>query len=152
MLCKIISGGQTGADRAALDASILHSFPCSGSCPLGRIAEDGKIDSIYNLAEIGGGYRARTKKNVEDADGTAVFYSGYVSGGTELTVAFCIKHKKPYKLIDIDLIEHELATESLQKFIIDYDIEILNVAGPRHSQCPEIYNYVKSVITLLLEK
>lgn len=75
MLTKIISGGQTGADRAALDAGIESDFPIGGSCPSGRMAEDGPINNEYKLIEIEGGYRKRTKKNVADSDGTAIFYS-----------------------------------------------------------------------------
>ncbi len=95
MLSKVISGGQTGADRAALDAALDLGFPIGGSCPVGRMAEDGPINDAYTLTEIGGGYRQRTKQNVIDSDGTAIFYESYLQGGTEATVLFCIRQGKP---------------------------------------------------------
>lgn len=150
MLSKVISGGQTGADRAALDAGLEANFPIGGNCPAGRMAEDGPISSEYDLTEIEGGYRQRNKKNVADSDGTAIFYSSYLKGGTEVTALFCMNQKKPYKLIDIELIDAEKAAETLDRFITDFEIRVLNVAGPRASGCPEIYEYVKQAIGLAL--
>jgi hypothetical protein len=152
MLEKIISGGQTGADRAALDAALASEFPTGGSCPVGRMAEDGPIDPSYLLTEIGGGYRARTKKNVEDSDGTVIFYDCYLQGGTEQTVAFCIKAGKPYKLIDIDLVNIDIAANKTLQFVSDHKIKVLNVAGPRLSGCPAIYDFVKNTIKVVISK
>lgn len=115
------------------------------------MAEDGPISSRYPLTELSGGYRQRTKQNVIDADGTVIFYRSYLQGGTEATVLFCIKQKKPYKLIDIELVAPETATELLGDFICNFHIETLNVAGPRASTCPDIYNYVKQVITQVIQ-
>jgi len=143
MLAKIISGGQTGADRAALDAGMESRFPIGGSCPAGRMAEDGIIDLRYPLDEMEGGYESRTKKNVEDSDGTAIFYEGFLHGGTDKTLDFCIELKKPYILVDIDLLGPDEAVNKVTSFISDYRIRVLNVAGPRQSQCPSIYSYVK---------
>ncbi|WP_198043805.1 putative molybdenum carrier protein [Ketobacter nezhaii] len=134
------------SDRAALDAGLKRNFPIGGACPVGRMAEDGAIDLKYPLEEIGGGYRARTRKNVEEAQGTVLFYHRYLQGGTELTAAFCIKQGKPYKLIDIEMIDEVRAAQSLQAFITDHHIEVLNVAGPRHSGCPAMYSYVKMTL------
>lgn len=150
MLRKIISGGQTGADRAALDAAIENEFPIGGSCPAGRRAEDGPIDTRYMLTEIGGGYQARTKQNVEDSDGTAVFYHCYLQGGTEQTLAFCIREGKPYKLIDIDLVSVNVAAKKVLSFIGDYNIQVLNVAGPRQSSCPAIYDFVRNTVNVVI--
>ena len=150
MLTKIISGGQTGADRAALDAGLEFDFPIGGSCPVGRMAEDGPISHVYTLTEIGGGYRQRTKKNVVDSGGTAIFYESYLRGGTEATVVFCIRQSKPYKLIDIELIEPARAAELLREFVQEFNVCVLNVAGPRSSNCPAIYNYVKQAVGLVL--
>ncbi|NVK39898.1 MAG: hypothetical protein HWE39_01530 [Oceanospirillaceae bacterium] len=150
MLKKIISGGQTGADRAALDAALEAGFPAGGCCPAGRQAEDGPIDARYPLREIGGGYRARTRRNVEDADGTAIFYSSRLSGGTELTLLFCIQVGKPYKLIDIDLVTPEQAARLLTVFVSDAGIATLNVAGPRHSGCPSLYAFVTESLGRLI--
>ncbi len=146
MLAKIISGGQTGADRAALDAGMESGFPIGGSCPAGRLAEDGPIDLKYPLEEIEGGYESRTRKNVEDSDGTAIFYEGNLHGGTEKTVAFCIDLAKPHKMIDIDLVPVDVAIHEVLSFVADYKIRVLNVAGPRQSHCPSIYTYVKHTI------
>jgi hypothetical protein len=150
MLSKIISGGQTGADRAALDAGIESGFSIGGSCPLGRMAEDGPIDLRYPLDEIEGGYEARTKKNVENSNGTVIFYDCYLQGGTEKTVAFCIEYEKPYKLIDIDLVSIDVAANKVDTFVSDYKILVLNVAGPRQSNCPSIYRYVKNTVQLVI--
>ena len=152
MLLKISSGGQTGADRAALDSGLENGFPIGGSCPIGRMAEDGPISDVYCLVEIGGGYRQRTKKNVDDSDGTAIFYHSILQGGTEQTVVFCIKQGKPYKLIDIELVEVNLAARSLFDFINTNKIHVLNVAGPRLSGCPQIYDYVKKVVGLVIQQ
>ncbi|WP_036251809.1 putative molybdenum carrier protein [Methylobacter sp. BBA5.1] len=152
MLSKIVSGGQTGADRAALDAGIESGFPVGGYCPVGRQAEDGEIDGKYPLLELGGGYRQRTRKNVEESHGTAVFYDSALQGGTEQTVVFCIKYGKPYKLIDISLVDCERASEAVHEFINRHDINVLNVAGPRMSSCPAIYAYVREVIKTVIKK
>lgn len=151
MLKRIISGGQTGADRAALDAALELDFPCGGSCPVGRMAEDGAIDARYPLVEVGGGYRKRTKQNVLDADATVLFYRRYISGGTGTTLALCIKHDKPYKLIDIELIGESQAATLMQGLIDDFEVSVLNIAGPRESQCEGVYNFAKASIVRLLK-
>ncbi|UYF98876.1 putative molybdenum carrier protein [Halomonas sp. GD1P12] len=152
MLQKIISGGQTGADRAALDAALAAGFPIGGACPVGRVAEDGPLDPVYTLDEIGGGYRQRTKRNVQDADGTAIFYSAYPRGGTEATVLFCIRQAKPYKLIDIDVVSTNVAAALLADFVREFDLAILNVAGPSASHCATIYDEVNRALGLLLHR
>jgi len=152
MLVKIISGGQTGADRAALDAGMESGFPVGGCCPAGRMAEDGPIDLRYPLKEIEGGYESRTKRNVEDADGTVVFYEGYLHGGTEKTVNFCKESAKPHTIIDIDLAGVDAAIHKILSFVDDYKIRVLNVAGPRQSHCPYIYRYVKNTIQRVIAK
>lgn len=152
MLGKIISGGQTGADRAALDAAMESHFPIGGSCPVGRMAEDGSIHPRYLLEEIAGGYKARTKKNVEDSDGTLIFYHCYLQDGTEQTVVFCIEAGKPYKLIDIDIVTIDAAVNQILSFVNDYSIATLNVAGPRHSSCSSIYDFVKESVKIAIQK
>jgi hypothetical protein len=152
MLAKIISGGQTGADRAALDAGTESGFPIGGSCPAGRMAEDGPIDLAYPLVETEGGYESRTRKNVEDSDGTVVFFKGYLHGGTEKTVAFCKELAKPHTMVDIELVPADVAVDKVLSFVADYKIRVLNVAGPRQSHCPSIYTYVKHTMRSLLAK
>ena len=101
MPIKIVSGAQTGVDRAALDAALECAVALGGWCPAGRLAEDGVIPSRYPVEELPrAGYRQRTKRNVVDSDGTVIIYFGYPSGGTEQTLVFCIKEKQPYVLID----------------------------------------------------
>jgi hypothetical protein len=151
MLYQIISGGQTGADRAALDAGLELAFSIGGHCPVGRLAEDGLIDPRYSLIEFGEAYHQRTQKNVEASDGTLIFYHSNLSGGTEQTLLFCIKLSKPYKLIDTSLIEEEIAISVIRQFIQEEQIEILNVAGPRLSDCPAIYDYVKAVMLEVIQ-
>lgn len=150
MLKQIISGGQTGADRAALDAALEKRFPVGGFCPKGRAAEDGSIPGHYPLEEIEGGYRQRTKRNLEMTDGTAIFYERYPTGGTELTLALCIKAKRPYQLLDTATLTADVAVRVLRDFIVRENIEVLNVAGPRASSSPGIYNFVRATISKLL--
>ncbi|WP_434986342.1 YpsA SLOG family protein [Vreelandella zhaodongensis] len=152
MLSKIISGGQTGADRAALDAALNLGFPIGGTCPVGRMAEDGPMSSIYTLEEVSGDYRQRNHQNVQSADGTAIFYSSYLQGGTEATALFCIQQSKPYKLIDIELIDPLHAAMLLADFVHDHHITVLNVAGSRASTCPVMYDYVKQAVELVIKQ
>lgn len=151
-LCRIVSGGQTGADRAALDAALQLAFPCGGWCPPGRLAEDGPLNSIYPLNELtSGGYRQRTIKNIEDSDGTAIFYFGRPAGGTELTLVQCIKLHKPYQLVDASEVPALRASEILHRFIQQLAIGVLNVAGPRESRTPGTHAYVQEAIQSLIE-
>jgi hypothetical protein len=97
---KIISGCQTGVDRAALDAALERGVPCGGWCPAGRLDEDGIIPSHYPVKELkAGGFLKRTLQNLMDADGTLILYFGSLEGGTENTVLHCIKNRRPYCLI-----------------------------------------------------
>ncbi|NIO41939.1 MAG: hypothetical protein GTO41_18270, partial [Burkholderiales bacterium] len=98
---KVVTGGQTGVDRGALDAALELNIQCGGWCPEGRLAEDGPIPEIYPLQELAGGdYRDRTRKNVVDSDGSAIIYFGEIEGGTESTLDDCVQLAKPYQLID----------------------------------------------------
>ena len=151
MLRKIISGGQTGVDRAALDAAMASFFPCGGWCPAGRQAEDGKLPERYPLTPLDeGGYAERTLKNLLEADGTAVIYFGQLAGGTELTVYQCIQHGRPYQLIDGDEVAVERAIHLLRRFVREQHIGVLNVAGPRASARPQGYVYARAVIASLI--
>ncbi|MBY4676233.1 putative molybdenum carrier protein [Marinobacterium arenosum] len=152
MLKKILSGGQTGADRAALDAALELDFPCGGWCPQARLAEDGHIDPRYPLSECDGDEATRTWLNVETADGTVVFYQDSPSGGTAYTLQCCLEMDKPCKLIDISLVSPESAAGALEGFVEAHSLSTLNVAGPRASKCPEIGDYVGAVIRRLLSQ
>lgn len=150
LLEKIISGGQTGADRAALDAALEAGFPCGGYCPKGRKAEDGVIDDRYPLEEIDGGYAERTRMNVKAADATLVFFSKELSGGTLQTVKYCQHELKPCLRIDITRMDDHAAIETLADFLRCNDVRILNVAGPRASGSPPMYGRVRSVVSGLI--
>ncbi len=144
---KIISGGQTGVDRAALDAALESGIDAGGWCPEGRIAEDGVIPEKYPVQVLkNSGYRQRTKKNVNDSDGTVIIYFGYPTDGTEQTIAFCIKEKKPYVLIDAEKFTIESASIKILSFIEKHSVATLNVAGPRAGGEPRAYDYAKNVM------
>lgn len=101
LLRKIVSGGQTGVDRGALDAALAVSFPCGGWCPADRRAEDGSIPDRYPVMELrGAGYSERTRQNVLDSDGTLIIHFGELTGGTLKTAKLCDWHGKPVLLLD----------------------------------------------------
>jgi len=151
-LRQIVSGGQTGADRAALDAALNSSFPCGGWCPEGRLAEDGPLPTKYPLQELpGAGYRQRTIKNIETSDGTAIFYFNRPAGGTELTLIQCIRLHKPYQLIDASEISPARASSILEDFVDQHGIAILNVAGPSETRSPSVHSYVQEAVQSLIE-
>jgi len=150
---KIISGGQTGADRGALDAALEMAAPCGGWCPQGRKAEDGVIDERYPLSEMGSAdYIKRTKQNVIDSDASLIIYFSEIEGGTARTVELCQQLFKPCYLIDAAVESAEDAVLKIQGFVEKKDIRKLNVAGPRGSKQPEAYQYTKMLITGLLGK
>jgi hypothetical protein len=152
-MLKIISGAQTGADRAALDAAIALGIETGGWCPRGRMAEDGVISDYYPVTELAkGGYSERTLQNVIDSDGTLIIYFGYLSGGTEQTLGFCIAQTKPYLLIDGEELSIQRASDRLVRFLKDKVISVLNVAGPRASGEPRVYDYAKGVIERALNE
>ena len=110
------------------------------------MAEDGVIDKKYPLWELPiGGYRQRTKKNVECSDGTIIFYDTILQGGSKLTEEFCIKAGKPCELIDISLVNTNIAIDLIRNFIHYKRIKVLNVAGPRESGT-NVYSFVKTVM------
>ncbi len=149
---KIISGGQTGVDRAALDAALESGVSAGGWCPEGRQAEDGPIAEKYPLQELpDGGYEERTLKNVQDSDATIIIYFKSISGGTKETLLYCLNEKKPYLLIDGSGITEDSASKRIKHFIDENQISLLNVAGPRASKEQRAYEYTKQVITLMLE-
>jgi Circularly permutated YpsA SLOG family len=127
---KIISGGQTGADRAALDWALSRKLPCGGWCPKGRKAEDGTIPEIYPLREsTSTSYLQRTEWNVRDSDGTVVFsLAPKLTGGSLKTVEFARKHNKPW--IHVSAVDPDPAGR-LQRFLEVNVIDTLNIAGPR---------------------
>ena len=150
-LKKIVTGGQTGVDRGALDAALEAGFPCGGWAPAGRTAEDGPLHERYQLRELAGaGYEARTLQNVLDSDGTAILYSGTLEGGTRQTMVHCVEHGKPFELIDAARTGPRDAALKLAAFIERNRLSILNIAGPRASKWPEAYAFAHAMVKHLL--
>ena len=147
MIKKIISGGQTGADQAALDAAIRLEIPHGGWIPKGRMTESGPLPDKYKLQEmITTSYPKRTEKNVTDSDGTVIISRGKLTGGSKLTEKLAEKHKRPCLHIDLNKTPTFFAASIINAWIGLHKIEILNVAGPRASKDPEIYQDVRYII------
>ena len=165
MISRIISGGQTGADRGGLDAAIYCEIPHGGWCPKGRKAEDGVIPPEYQLTELSSKqYLARTKANVMDSDATVLFTHGPPTGGSLKTLA-CAHHlKRPYKEIDLKSTIHAKAVDMIvgwlegEKELNDYEDYtarppstcVLNVAGSRESHAPGIQIAVWRILVEVL--
>ncbi|HXF67058.1 MAG TPA: putative molybdenum carrier protein [Burkholderiales bacterium] len=150
---KIISGGQTGVDRGALDAALEASFPCGGWCPQGRAAEDGAIPARYPLAELAGaGYAERTAANVRDSDGTAIIHHGALEGGTLQTRECCVALGKPHLLVDAARRDARRAGAEIATFVAGAGIRVLNVAGPRQSKWPGAHAYARAAIREALRR
>jgi hypothetical protein len=162
-LTKIISGGQTGVDRGALDAALVARFECGGWCPTHRGAEDGEISDRYpptplpstkassasedvSARQVAEQYRARTLKNVQDSDGTVILYSGTLSGGTLLTQKLCMREKKPFVALDAQAMTKLRAAGAVAQFVEEHGISVLHVAGPRLSGWPAGYTFALGVV------
>jgi len=148
VLKRIVSGGQTGVDRGALDAALAADFECGGWVPGDRMAEDGVIPDRYPLVALpNGNYQQRTRLNVVDSDGTAVLHDGSVSGGTRLTRDLCNLLNRPCILISARETPDPLtAGKAVLKFVEDNNIETLNVAGPRASAWTAGYAFALETI------
>jgi predicted Rossmann fold nucleotide-binding protein DprA/Smf involved in DNA uptake len=148
---KIISGGQTGADRAAFDFALENKFEIGGFVPKNRTAEDGKISDKYpNLIETETENPAeRTGLNVNSADATLILSHGELKGGSLLTLEFAEKYQKPFLHIDFSALPLEQAIEKSQKWLDSIDCKTLNVAGSRASEDSEIYEKTKKLLNYL---
>lgn len=146
----IISGGQTGVDRAALDCAIAHCIPHGGWCPAGRLAEDGVINDRYALSETReNDYQVRTRMNVQKADGTLILAQQPLQGGTSLTAVFARQLQKPYLVIDpVD----DKGIPAVMEWLGNHAIGTLNVAGPRASKQPDIYEQAYRFLDRLFTK
>lgn len=138
-ILKIISGGQTGVDRAALDWAISHKVDHGGWCPLNRKAGDGPIPAHFRLVETPSpGYSERTRRNVQDADATLILSRGLLVGGSKLTQRFAAELERPVLVVDLDKDRTDQVNE-LQRWLTASPINILNVAGPSEDRFPGIY-------------
>jgi hypothetical protein len=158
VISKIVSGGQTGVDRAALDVALDLGIPCGGWCPKGRLAEDGPIPERYPLAETTlPVYPQRTERNVRDSDGTLVLTmvdganrvaSAPRGSGTALTIQLARRQKKPCLVVNLN---DQPAIERVRRWCRANQIRIQNVAGPRESENRGIYSKAVGFLRQLLE-
>jgi hypothetical protein len=150
VITKIVSGGQTGVDRAALDVALQRDVPCGGWCPRGRRAEDGRIPDEYVLQETDSkNYSHRTERNVEDSDGTLILTGGPLTGGTALTRSLARRNGSPELVIDL---REEADFGAVEQWLAANRIRILNVAGPRESQQPGIHEQACEWLGRLLDR
>jgi hypothetical protein len=177
---KIISGGQTGVDRAALDVALKHGIECGGWCPVGRLDEFGRIPEGYPVKEVeqpmtGGrfpnppgpaaagetaapsqvrrdSFAERTCQNVNDSDATVIIYFDELSGGTEHTVRCAIDLQRPHLLIDAAKVSADCAAELIADFVSGHKIATLNVAGPRESDWKGGYDYTFRALDIFVSK
>ena len=151
MPARIGSGGQTGVDRAALDAAISAGVDCGGWCPAGRRAEDGPIPDRYPLREADDeAYEVRTRRNVRDSDATLIVSDGKPAGGTGLTLRCCREEARPVLVIDAAQENPGAALQRLAAFLDRHAVRVLNVAGPRASESPKAGRYAGALLSRLL--
>jgi hypothetical protein len=145
---RVVSGGQTGVDRAALDVAIRLGLPHGGWCPLGRLAEDGAIPGQYRLSETRSPrYWVRTRQNVIDSSGTLILCRGPLQGGTELTHRLAQRFAKPCLVVDL---AQQADPAAVRSWIRGQEIQVLNVAGPRESTAPGIAQQAEEFLASVL--
>lgn len=145
---KIISGGQSGVDRSALDFAIQHTIPHSGWCPRNRWAEDGQIPAIYNLTEtLEDNPEFRTLKNVISSDASLIIFKGVKDEGSLKTIEFCKQQHKLFFEFDFS---KKVDKKEFNDWLSLNQIRILNIAGPRESNSPGIYQETRSILEYLL--
>jgi hypothetical protein len=147
MIKKIISGGQTGADQAALDVAIKLGISHGGWIPKGRLTEAGVLDEKYKLTEMEtSNYNKRTEQNVVDSDGTLIVSHGKLTGGSDYTREMAIFHNRPWLHIDLNKTNSFQAAGKIKSWIMENDIEVLNVAGSRASKDSLIYQTTADIL------
>jgi hypothetical protein len=147
-LRKIVSGGQTGADRAALDVALEVGIAVGGWCPRGRRALDGPLPARYPLTETpSADYAQRTEWNVRDSDATLILHRGPLSGGTLFTAEMAAKHGRPLLRVDLDV---PVEPEAVASWLNQQGVIVLNLAGPREENAPGIYLQAKAFLRRLL--
>ncbi|WP_163709239.1 putative molybdenum carrier protein [Mangrovibacterium lignilyticum] len=149
----IISGGQTGVDRGALDACLELEFPCGGWCPAGRAAEDGPIPPRYPMIELQSPYYDdRTRRNIVESEATLIIYDGKLTGGTLLTANYAKQIGRPVFIFELSPFFIDRTMEDLIDFLEAYQVETLNVAGPRASLWDKAHETSRHIIKVLLSK
>ena len=144
---EIRSGGQTGADRAALDWAIGRGLPHGGWCPRGRLAEDGRLARCYQLQETpSAGWSQRTRWNVRDSDGTLIVNLGRLEGGSLLTRRVATQLGRPCLVLQLDRGVEERPVAELRAWLAKHRIRRLNVAGPRESKRPGIASVTRELL------
>lgn len=145
----IHSGGQTGVDRAALDFALCNDISCAGWCPQDRQAEDGTINIRYPLRQVYSvNFNLRTELNVLDCDGTLIIVFDEMDFGTKLTYEIAKLNEKP--LFVWVICDKNTNVRRFQRWLVQHNITHLNVAGPRESNAPGIYNYTLDLLGKLL--
>ncbi len=151
MIRKIISGGQTGVDRAALDVALELGIPHGGWVPRGRRAEDGPLPARYRLQETQTEeYAERTARNVQEADGTLILSRGPLTGGSELTRQLARRFARPCLHVDLARTGAPRAARRILDWLRRHEIRVLNVAGPRASKDPQIYGLARGLLEAVL--
>jgi hypothetical protein len=147
MIKRIVSGGQTGVDRASLDVAIKLGIDHGGWIPRGRLTESGELPQKYHLTETSSSqYSVRTEKNVVAAEGTLIISHGPLTGGSGYTREMAVKHGRPWLHMDLNQMAAFHAATAINNWILQKEIEILNVAGPRASEDPDIYQDTLNIL------
>lgn len=150
MLTKIVSGGQTGADQAALDAAMALGLAHGGWVPAGRLTERGPLDPRYEMKEMPTAeYAARTEKNVIDSDGTLILSHGPLTGGSDFTRKMAVHHSRPWLHLDLSGTSAFQAAHRAGEWLAEHRVSVLNVAGSRASKDPRIYSAVRDLLETL---
>ena len=150
MIEKLVSGGQTGVDRAGLDVALAIGIDCGGWCPKHRRAEDGRIPRRYPLVEADSpNYAARTALNARDSDGTLILAPGALTGGTSLTREIAQRYGRPLFVVDLN---EDPDFEAVERWLANNRIRTLNVAGPRESQQPGIHDRAVEYLQSLFQR
>jgi len=150
-IAKIISGGQTGVDQAALDVAIALDIPHGGWIPKGRKTENGVLPDTYRLKEMPTfSYAKRTEQNVIDSEGTLIISLGPLTGGSELTHKMAMLHDRPCLHIDLGILDPHKAVNTVRLWIAHHGIKFLNIAGPRASENPNIYDMTTKLLKAIL--
>lgn len=151
MIAKIVSGGQTGVDRAALRVAQELGLPCGGWVPRGWRAEDGRVPACYPMRETASpGYPQRTRNNVRDSDATLILGRGGPTGGTALTIACAEDMQQPWMMIDLAIRDAPGTRDSVRAWLHRNRVRVLNVAGPRESTAPGIGDEAAAFLRALL--